>query len=791
MRTSRKCQVKKWFSFSMRALTITNIFVLFHIAVWAQYYPAPKPISPDKEPRLLLLLKNSSPDKDRVHLLLSLCNLNFNKPLKEKADIDRAMRFARDASKLSSTLHDESGYNDAQLFIADIFTVQDDMNSAENILGLLNDTSKINLLLNLSFKYWLREVKVKDEDWKKALVFAEQARQMSVKLHLQEKEILALKDMAMIHADQGKASAESEYLEVIKKYKAINYPYLHYVYAQLAQLNYYKGKPDKALYYSMQTIKSMKSTGDSTVAGDFYLLRAIICLNNDEFQESYDFSLRAINSYKVHAGEYSLADRRIFGMIPRVLRKMKRYREALIYIKKAMKDYPSLTDADEISYASIIGNIYRDMKAYDKAEKYFIQVLELSKKTGITSSTPYKDIGQLYVESGQYEKAKPYLNKVLEFSKTEIMPSAALSHLHYMLFLTDSATGDYKSAIQHISRFRGLEEYNLRLSKDKEVQKLEVEYGTKEKESAIKIKDQNILLLKQSAKLQEAKLSQTNLIKNITIITTLSLFVITGLLYKQYRNKQKTNKVIIQINEMMTQNNRVITQKNQVITQKNEQLEHLLQEKDWLIREVHHRVKNNLHTVICLLESQAAYLEEDALKAIEKSQNRVYAMSLIHQKLYLSNDINTIDMSSYIPELVQYMKDIFDISDQILFHMNIDPIGLNPSQAIPLALIINEALTNSIKYAFPGKTQGEILISLRDCGDFLKLVLADNGIGIDKNKEKIGPVSLGLKLMKGLSKEIKGDITIKNNHGVKITIIFKSDVPDYINNLQSDFMTSA
>ena len=245
------------------------------------------------------------------------------------------------------------------------------------------------------------------------------------------------------------------------------------------------------------------------------------------------------------------------------------------------------------------------------------------------------------------------------------------------------------------------------------------------------------------------------------ILTALLLFAILGFVgCRFYRYKQKDNDSILKSHKL--------------VELKNKQLELLVEEKEWLLKEVHHRVKNNLHTIICLLESQAAFMENDALEAMENSQNRIYTMSLIHQKLYQSDDIQTIDMSIYIPELLQYLKDIFDTSsDQICFHINIAQISLSQTIAIPIALILNEAVTNSIKYAFPGNTGGEIWVSLQEENSSIKLELADNGVGITNNIQDIEPLSLGLQLIKGLSKEIQGDLIIKSEGGVKITMIFK------------------
>ena len=760
------------FNKSIKTFAVIIICILFNNVGIAQYYPAPKPVSPDEESRLLVLLKKSKPDKDRISLLLDLCNLNFNKPLKKTSNLNKAIHFADEASKLSASLNDSSGYNNAQLFMADLFTEKDDMLSAEKIASLLNDTSKIRLWLTLSFKYWTRSAGKSSENLEKSLGFAQQARALSIRLHRQENEILALKDIAMIHCGQGDTSAERELLDVLKRYKAIGYPNLHYTYAQLAELNHDRGNPDKALYYSIETIKCMKETGDTLAAGDLYLLRALIYLNNQEYEKAIDYVNLAIASFKVHASRYSLAYRPIFDVIPRALRKMKKYKEALQYMKSVVKEYPPLNDVDRTSDAATIGNIYRDMKEYDQAEKYFIIASELGQRQHRIDYDPYGDLGQLYVESGKYAKAKYYLEKALEYTANHLN-SAQRRHMEYMLFLVDSGTGNYLSAIKHLNRYRGWNEYDLEMSKDKELRKLDVQYETKQKEAAIKLRDQNILYLNQSAKIQEMKLSGSILIRNITIGIVLLLLIITVLLYRQYENKQKST--------------RVISQKNDLITQKNKQLQHLVQQKEWLLKEVHHRVKNNLHTVICMLQSQAAYPEDKALKEIENSQHRIYSMSLIHEKLYQSEDIQTIDMALLIPELVEYLRDSFEVTDQIKFGLHVDPIHLNAAQAIPLALIINEALTNSIKYAFPDKRNGEISISMIDLGEVVKLEIADNGVGIKEFSAEREMESMGLQLMRGLSKEMKGDYRFENKNGITITIVFKNDALDEIYTLETDF----
>jgi len=181
-----------------------------------------------------------------------------------------------------------------------------------------------------------------------------------------------------------------------------------------------------------------------------------------------------------------------------------------------------------------------------------------------------------------------------------------------------------------------------------------------------------------------------------------------------------------------------------------------------------------LHTVICLLESQARYLENDALRAIESSQNRIYAMSLIHQKLYQSDDIKTIDMASYIPELIQSLQQSFETDGKIQFHIQVDRVELGLSQAIPLGLILNEAVTNCIKYAFPDERKGDVFVLMSKDGELITLEIIDNGVGIPDNQSEKETGSLGFKLIKGLSDDIHADFTCETEFGTKIIISFRN-----------------
>ena len=718
---------------------------LVYFTCTAQYYPAPAPVDPQQEGALLRQLKAAKPDSEGVCIQLQLCNLYFNKPLKKKADLERALDYARKASAWSTTLHDSAGYMDAQLFIGDVLLGLKDLKAAENIVPLLNDSAKINLLLALSFTFWDMLDDTSTADQQKAIQVAQQARDLSIRLHQPEKEILALMDIASIHVDQHKNNAEQELLDVITKYRSIGYGKLHYAYGRMAWCELMQGNSDKATYWSLEAIKTMRATRDSLIAGDLYVIHASICGAVDEYQQCIDYSRLAIKSYALHAGTWPLSE--AVMQLAYGFRKISRFAEGVDTLQLLVKEYPPDDFSTDIDYNMAIGNLYTDAKKFTKAEPCLLRALALESQHGLDETELDRDLGHLYVETHQYEKARPYLNKALARPLT----LSFISYTHYLLYLVDSAAGNFRAAIEHLHRNHSLVDSSLAESKQRDIQKLLIEFQAKEKEDKLRIKDRDIALLNQKAR---AELGRSNLIKNITFGGVFLLSVILFLLFKSYRNKQRTNRMV---------------------TQKNVMLQQLVADKEWLLKEVHHRVKNNLHTVICLLKSQALYLEDDALKAIEVSRHRIYAMSLIHEKIYQSEDIRTVDMARYLPEFIRYLRDSFGDPGNIQFQLHIRQIQLNVAQAIPIALIVNEAVTNAIKYAFPDRRAGTITIILQQLEGNMKLTVSDDGVGMDAVLLDLELNSLGMRLMKGLAREINGAISFDIDRGTRISLIFSAD----------------
>jgi two-component sensor histidine kinase len=220
--------------------------------------------------------------------------------------------------------------------------------------------------------------------------------------------------------------------------------------------------------------------------------------------------------------------------------------------------------------------------------------------------------------------------------------------------------------------------------------------------------------------------------------------------------------------------------RQKVIDRKNEKLELLVNEKEWLLKEVHHRVKNNLQIVISLLNSQSTYLKDSAaFDAIQDSQARINSMAMIHLKLYKSYNTLSIDLPDYIKELVNYFKASYIAGKQVEFRLELTPLLTDVSIAVPLALILNEAITNSLKHAFPDRGDGIIVITLKTgTGSEMEMAIADNGVGLSPGFDMEHQTSLGINLIRGLSGDIEGKCVIDGSNGTTVLVIFGNEIPN-------------
>ncbi len=200
-----------------------------------------------------------------------------------------------------------------------------------------------------------------------------------------------------------------------------------------------------------------------------------------------------------------------------------------------------------------------------------------------------------------------------------------------------------------------------------------------------------------------------------------------------------------------------------------------LKEKEMLLKEIHHRVKNNLMIISSLLNLQSQYIKDkEALGIFKESQSRARSMALIHERLYRSTDLKRINFGDYIRTL---SNDLFhtyaDGSGRIILNIDVEDVMMDINTAIPLGLILNELVSNSLKHGFPNEKSGEINISFRFVDDEYVLSVSDTGIGFPEDLDHHNTDSLGLQLVNNLTGQIDGEIELDTTNGTEFNIRFK------------------
>lgn len=246
-------------------------------------------------------------------------------------------------------------------------------------------------------------------------------------------------------------------------------------------------------------------------------------------------------------------------------------------------------------------------------------------------------------------------------------------------------------------------------------------------------------MLNSQNELQESQLRAS---LNISILLGLGLLGLLGLLYYLFQLNQKIKKSE--------------------------------SEKDTLLKEIHHRVKNNLQVVSALLTLQSKHLkDEKAISALEEGKGRVNSMALIHQDLYQHDNLKGVNSKDYISKLVKDLLSTYHV-DQKKIHVDsdIDSIMLDVDTMVPLGLVVNELITNSIKHAFELQEAGWIKILLKESNDQLFLEVRDNGKGVEPNV--LESKSFGYSLIRSFARRLDADMEVESNEGLIVKMGIKN-----------------
>jgi two-component sensor histidine kinase/tetratricopeptide (TPR) repeat protein len=750
----------------MRTNTFTTLCLSFLLMMLLATGATAQQLDKDDLRRTTDAVKTAPADTNRVALLITLAR-HYAESAGHTTARDSALLLSNQADALSKTLHYDTGVIRSGLaqamawirFREAALNANDDnaeafrqVTSIERKLVQYLTEKKATLQLGhvymeLSYSY-RKEIMPTTAERIRLREAALRQYQAAGSKRMEAKAFCGLGDILQ---EKGDLTQSKEYfLKGIAIYREIGETRLQWIYAQIANVENFLGNFTAGLKYGQEAERMALETHDTTKALiDIYNSSGISYQALKDFDRALEYfrkTLAVVEKYH-DAGEIN----HMASNIAVVLQAKHDPAASIEFQKDILRKYPLAPDnLYLIAVHERLLSAYGTLKRFEEARESCNELLRISAVLPATSPWQmriYVALIRFFVEDKQYSRARTYLIKNEPLVRQyQVAPYLRLLYLNW--HKVDSASGDYLSALRHYMAYTHLNDSLYDASKTREIAQMEIQFETEKKE-------QSIVLLTKEAQLKEEELRQAGLVRNGTIGGIIILIILLGLGFNQYQLKQKVN--------------REINSKNVV-------LQRMVDEKEWLLKEIHHRVKNNLQTVVSLLESQAAYLKNsEALSAIQDSQNRVNAMSLIHQKLYLGDNIASIDVRHYLQELMVCLRESFDIRERIRFELHVAAIELDVSQAIPIGLILNEAITNCIKYAFPepGGNNLVVIHMHQSAGRTVHLSIADNGAGFpddfDPGRDGCG---LGLRLMQGLTEDIEGKFSVRSDRGVTIEVSF-------------------
>ena len=200
-----------------------------------------------------------------------------------------------------------------------------------------------------------------------------------------------------------------------------------------------------------------------------------------------------------------------------------------------------------------------------------------------------------------------------------------------------------------------------------------------------------------------------------------------------------------------------------------------LREKELMLKEIHHRVKNNLQIISSLLRLQSEFSNDpEVVEKFEECQARIGSMAILHEKLYASKNLKHIELSDYIESVGRNIVDSSAHVDDINYHFQAAPLSyyFDLDHLLPVGLIFNELLSNSIKHGFKNHTAPKLSVKILEDGEHIELSVQDNGTSVEKIEQLFESNSLGLQLVESLTEQIDGSIAYQNTNGLLATLRF-------------------
>lgn len=402
-----------------------------------------------------------------------------------------------------------------------------------------------------------------------------------------------------------------------------------------------------------------------------------------------------------------------------------------------------------------LGNSFFSLKDYIKSERNFKKAQE-----HYTETKDYKAVGdclnflgKIYLEKNDIKQANVFFNRAIDNFKVSIasnkrnnIKKVDITEAYFEIASIYNIQNNFKKSLAYHKLYASYKDSVTQNQNLKKSERYDFFKTTTEKNNAIKN-------LEIENKLQKIHAEKEH--SNSIAIAVFTILILLLLLLAINRNRLKQMSI-------------------KTINEKNE-------ENKLLMREIHHRVKNNLQIISSLLGAQVTkHVDNNTITTIlQESQNKIRSIAIIHQNLYKGNQFAKVAVSSYIKELIKNIEKSFEKDNaNVKINLDIDTQEIQMRLAVPLGLIINELITNAYKYAFINNTEKENIISLRfhelEHTDAYRLIVKDNGKGLPDDFDTDRLSSFGLKLVLGLTEQLKGKLKITQDKGTTFTIVIEN-----------------
>ena len=569
-----------------------------------------------------------------------------------------------------------------------------------------------------------------NQDISEALKFAKQGVKLSEKAGDANWQPKFYEIQGRMHANLLQLDSATIYFnKAIKGYDAVNNERgKATTLFKLAWVDKKNGDLEQALQKDLSGLKIMEALNDKPGICDALTRVSEDLTRQNRLSEALEYAEKAI----AVAEKYNLKSEKFFVNFTAANVAMAKgnYAQSLEYYKKALTicQEQKMGLATEADVRNGIGNAFKRLKNYPNALESYEKGLAVARAANYQNAiyTVIANLGEVNLLLGNYNEALNYQLETVKLQEANKDVSNLVENYNHVSTIYNKL-GDYKTALNFKQKAYSLRDSITSVESDAKMSELLTQYETKKKEETIAN--------------QEDRISHQ---RNIQILSFGLVALLIGLLifgFISYRNRSRTNKLL---------------------ATKNAEIELLL-------KEVHHRVKNNLEVVSSLLALQSAQIDDPNTKeAMLEGQNRVNSIGIVHQKLYQGTNLGAIEMKDYVLNLSENILDSFGAENRVNLNLAMKTLDLDIDTAVPLGLIINELLTNTIKYAFPENNKGMITIKLeKQNNNILHLEVADNGIGKSQITQGTG---FGSQLITLLTRQLNGTMKEETHNGT--TFIF-------------------